>query len=257
MLKTEDLNLKDTLSSGQCFRFSNREENWTVTCGVAGNVKTLTVSQNRVCDIENDAFFSHYFDLENDYSEMKKDFAKISPVLSAAVSYAPGIRILNQDSWEALCSFVVSQNNNIKRIMGIISRMCSKFTENGGFPTADTLAGASEQSLKDIGLGFRASYIINTATAVADGTLNLEYLKTCKIDEGRRLLMSIKGIGPKVADCALLFGCHRLDCFPMDVWMKRVMSIYFPGQDYTIFGPYAGVAQQYLFHWIRTCGVLK
>ena len=105
-----------------------------------------------------------------------------------------------------------------------------------------------------LGLGFRAPYIVNTARAVYEGEIRLDDLKTMPVDDARAVLMKVKGIGPKVADCALLFGCHRLDCFPMDVWMKRVMATFFPGQDKDIFGPCAGVAQQYLFHYARTGG---
>ena len=144
-------------------------------------------------------------------------------------------------------------NNNIKRIMGIVERM-SNFYGKGGFPTVKSLVDAKEDDLMMLGLGFRAPYIVNTARAVYDGLINLDELKKMDIDAARGVLMKVKGIGPKVADCALLFGCHRLDCFPMDVWMKRVMATCFSGQDKSIFGPCAGVAQQYLFHFARTSG---
>jgi len=252
-LTPKQLSLKDTLPSGQCFRFSEKDGTWTVRAGVGKDVRTLTVRQDDLSPITDDPFWARYFDLETDYEQMKRDFSQISPLMASACEYAPGIRILNQDPWEALCSFVVSQNNNIKRIMGIIARM-SDFYGGGGFPTVESLVDAREDDLRRIGLGFRAPYIVNTARAVADGSVDLNALKIMDIDEARKSLMKVKGIGPKVADCALLFGCHRLDCFPMDVWMKRVMATCFPGQDKSIFGPYAGVAQQYLFHFARTSG---
>lgn len=255
------LSLKDTIPSGQSFRFSEDNGNWTVLAGVGTNLHKLTISQDNISFLENDLFWSNYFDFQTDYESMKKEFSKISPIMKKACDYAPGIHILNQDAWEALCSFVVSQNNNIKRIMAIVNHMCTDFgtlTRYGyGFPTPDALAGACEESLRSVGLGFRAPYIINVSTAVAGGKIDLNYLKTAPIEDARKLLMSIKGIGPKVADCALLFGCHRLDCFPLDVWMKKVMHTYFDGCGPEIFGPYAGVAQQYLFHWARTSGELK
>ncbi len=148
---------------------------------------------------------------------------------------------------------MVSQNNNIKRIMSIVEHLCNFYGE-GGFPSSLCLANAKEEDLRALGLGFRASYIINTAKAVEDGLIDLEKLKVVDIDQARAMLMSVKGIGPKVANCALLFGCHRLDCFPIDVWMKRAMAEFFPGKDESIFGPYAGVAQQYIFHYARTSG---
>ncbi|MBP5162498.1 MAG: DNA-3-methyladenine glycosylase 2 family protein [Spirochaetales bacterium] len=249
----KQLSLKDTLPSGQCFRFAEHDGVWTVKAGVGSGVRVLNVSQDDLSPITEDPFWAHFFDLETDYESLKADFSAISPFMADACSYAPGIRILNQDPWEALCSFVVSQNNNIKRIMGIIDRMCN-FYGGGGFPEVSSLVDAKEDDLRMLGLGFRAPYIVNTARAVHDGTIDLEKLKSMDIDAARAVLMKVKGIGPKVADCALLFGCHRLDCFPMDVWMKRVMAECFPGQDKSIFGPYAGVAQQYLFHYARTSG---
>ncbi len=252
-LTERELSLKDTLPSGQCFRFSERDGVWTVKAGVGENLRILEVSQDNLSPITDDPFWAHFFDLGTDYESMKRQFSKVSPLMAKACEYAPGIRILNQDPWEALCSFVVSQNNNIKRIMGIIDRM-SNFYGNGGFPTVESLVNAKEDDLRMLGLGFRAPYIVNTARAVYDGSIDLDKLKNMDIDAARGVLMKVKGIGPKVADCALLFGCHRLDCFPMDVWMKRVMATCFPGQDKSIFGPCAGVAQQYLFHFARTSG---
>ena len=255
-ITARQLSLRDTLPSGQCFRFSECNGIWTVKAGVGEEVRTLHVSQDDLSPITEDPFWADFFDLETDYESMKEDFSKISPLMAKACEYAPGIRILNQDPWEALCSFVVSQNNNIKRIMGIVERMCN-FYGGGGFPTVESLVNAREDDLRMLGLGFRAPYIVNTARAVYDGSIQLDELKKMDIYAARSLLMKVKGIGPKVADCALLFGCHRLDCFPMDVWMKRIMATGFPRQDKNIFGPYAGVAQQYLFHYARTSGIFK
>ncbi len=249
----KELSLKETLLSGQCFRVKEENGFWTVKAGVGASFKTLVIRQEDITSIATDPFWSNYFDLDFDYSALRASFAKISPFMEKACSYAPGIRILRQDPWEALCSFVVSQNNNIKRIMSIVERMCNFYGE-GGFPSSACLANAKEDELRALGLGFRAPYIINTAKAVEDGQVDLEKLKVMDIDKARAMLMAVKGIGPKVADCALLFGCHRLDCFPMDVWMKRAMAEFFPGMDKSIFGPYAGVAQQYIFHYARTSG---
>ncbi len=247
------LNLKETLLCGQCFRVSFYDGFWTVKAGVEENCKTLRVSQDDLSPILQDSFWSNYFDLDFSYENLKAYFSAISPVMANICSYAPGIRILNQDSWEALCSFVVSQNNNIKRIMSIIDKMCTVLG-CGGFPSAETLACTSEKDLRALGLGFRVPYILNTAKEVLYGDIDLTSLKTISIDDAKKTLMKVKGIGPKVADCALLFGCHRLDCFPMDVWMKRAMAEFFPQQGKEIFGEYAGLAQQYIFHFARTSG---
>lgn len=268
------LSLEDTLFSGQCFRVFKEgpEEDpvFSVISGVGSRARKLSCSQKGLSEEMLDSYWSHFFDMETDYKALKDGFSKTSDTMKKACDYAPGIRILNQDPWEALCSFVVSQNNNIKRIMGIIDRMCKTFGSVSeedpsvyGFPTASQLCEASEDELRAIGLGFRAPYIKNTATAVVEGLIDLDSLKTEPIEQCRASLMKVKGIGIKVADCALLFGCHRLDCFPMDVWMKRVMADCYAWNEKTdcakeavlLFGPSAGVAQQYLFHWARNGGL--
>ena len=261
-LTESDLSLKQTLQSGQTFRAYEDNGVWTVFSGTDENVRTLKIRQEDLSAAQEDPYWSNYFDLQTDYNAMKQRFCTVSPIMERACSYAPGIRILRQDSWEALACFVVSQNNNIKRIMGIVDRICTRFgKKNGdgvsGFPCAKTLADAPLDALRDTGLGFRDSYIKNTACAVLDGKVDFDFLRKAPIEEARKTLVSVKGIGPKVADCALLFGCHRLDCFPMDVWMKRVMAVYFEGKDGSVFGENAGVAQQYLFHWARTAGEMK
>lgn len=251
-----ELDLKQTLTSGQCFRASEQNGVWTVFATSKQNLHVLTVTQNDLSPILNDEFWFNYFDMGFSYSKLKQQFSSYDETLKKACAYAPGIRILNQDPWEALCSFVVSQNNNIKRISTIIKKMCSAFGVSNAFPSAKVLSEASVEQLNQCGLGFRSQYIKNTAQAVLDGTIDFEKLKNKPIDECRKNLMLIKGIGPKVADCALLFGLHRLDCFPMDVWMKKVMNKYYPNKDSSYFGQYAGIAQQYLFHWARTSGDL-
>ncbi len=261
-LTENSLSLQQTLTSGQCFRVSCRDGSWTVRSGVDEKVRELTVSQDNLSPIEKDPYWSNFFDLQTDYEKMKKYFSDNWETMKTACSYAPGIRILRQDRWEALACFVVSQNNNIKRIMGIVERLCTRFGRQNpegvhGFPNARTLADAPLDKLRDCGLGFRDTYIRNTAKAVLEGNIDFEFLCSAPIEDARRMLTKTRGIGPKVADCALLFGCHRLDCFPVDVWMKRVMESCFDGKDGTIFGENAGVAQQYLFHWGRTSGILN
>ncbi|MGX8685822.1 MAG: DNA-3-methyladenine glycosylase family protein, partial [Spirochaetales bacterium] len=193
MLTERDLSLKETLQSGQTFRCYEQDGLWTVFSGIDENVRVLKISQDNLTPAQEDPFWSNYFDLQTDYNAMKTRFCKVSPVMERACAYAPGIRILRQDSWEALACFVVSQNNNIKRITGIVDRICKRFGKKNeagenGFPCAKTLADAPLDALRDTGLGFRDSYIKNTACAVLDGKLDFDFLKSASIEEARKAL---------------------------------------------------------------------
>lgn len=188
-----------------------------------------------------------YFDLNTDYSLLKKTFSNDSTMCSAC-EFAPGIRMLKQDKWEALCSFIISQNNNIPRIKGIISRMCEHY---GGFPSYEDLAKETAESLGFLRAGFRAKYLIDAAQKLSSGELSLEDISSMDLESARKSLMTIKGVGPKVAECALLYGMYRTDAYPVDVWIKRVMEEYYPQGLPDCIKGYEGIAQQYLFHYIR------
>lgn len=254
------INLNETFNCGQCFRFN--EINDGIFCGVAfGKVlKLCTNGENLVLfntsqdDI--DTYWNDFFDLGLDYNTINKELSLIHPILNEACKFAPGIRILKQDSWEALCSFIISQNNNIKRIKGIIECLCKNFgdkIENNfyTFPSAETLSTLSIDDLSSLKCGFRDKYILNAAKKVASSEISLEQIKTLPLDEARNELMKIKGVGPKVAECTLLYGMHRLEAFPLDVWMKRAMKYLFSDISIDDFGKYAGIAQQYIFHYSR------
>ena len=254
-----DLDLPQTLDCGQSFRWRELSDR-----GFRGVVRGKTVIAHREADRlildgaeENDrAMWYSYFDLGLDYGTVKRELSAIHPVLAEAARFAPGIRILNQEPFEALISFIISQNNNIKRITGIVDRLCEHFGEpipegQFAFPTAECLAGLSPDDPAPIRAGFRHRYIIDAARKVADGTVDLESLRSLPYDEARAGLMQITGVGVKVADCVLLYGLHRLDGFPLDVWMKRAMAALFPGLCPADFGQYAGIAQQYIFHYSR------
>ena len=150
---------------------------------------------------------------------------------------------------------LLSQNNNIPRIKGIIERLCLLFERETGsadrFPTAEMLACRREEDLAPLRAGWRAAYLLDAAQKVAVGEVDLERIKALPMPEARAELMRIKGVGPKVAECVLLYGLHRLEAFPMDVWMKRAMATLFPEKSVLDFGPYAGIAQQYIFHYSR------
>lgn len=254
-----DLDLAQTLDCGQSFRWEQQENgdfkgvafDREVTVRLIGSDFYIIGGKE-----EDSELWSEYFDLDFNYAAVRDELSDLSGVLKSAASYAPGIRILKQDSWEALCSFIISQNNNIPRIKGIIKRLCENFgdkTVEGGctFPDARRLAELSVEDLSPLRSGFRAKYLIDAAQKVASGEVNLDDIKTMPTDEARRALMMIKGVGPKVAECALLYGMHRLECFPMDVWMKRAMAVLLPEFGVEDLGDYAGIAQQYIFHYSR------
>lgn len=255
------LDLGETLDCGQSFRWKdNGDGSFT---GVAYE-KLVTVSiQNGDLHIENttkqdfEKIWRRYFDLDLDYDSIRESIGKIHPVLKEASSYAPGIRILQQEPWEALCTFIISQNNNIKRIKGIVDRLCTTFGNKIGdtdfytFPKPEILAELTPDDLAPLRAGFRNKYIIDASRKVASGEVDLEKCKNVPYDEARAELCKIKGVGNKVADCTLLFGMHRIEAFPIDVWMRRAMEKLFPNMTGEDFGEYAGIAQQYIFHYAR------
>lgn len=254
-----DLNLKQTLDCGQSFRWEERPDGSFIGTAFGKTVTarmekdTLYLDGAPVKDAK--AVWTDYFDLNFDYAAVRDALSRLHPVLKEAAAFAPGMHILNQDSWEALCSFIISQNNNIKRIKGIVARLCECFGEQKGgiysFPPPQTLAKLTPDDLAPIRCGFRAGYLLDAAQKVACGEIDLGQIRKMEIGKAREALMKIKGVGPKVAECALLYGMHRLECFPLDVWMKRAMARLFPDLVPEDFGEYAGIAQQYIFHYSR------
>lgn len=256
----KDLDLEQTLDCGQSFRW--KKQNDGSFKGVAYNKSVSMNMQGDTLYIDNateedfEKIWKNYLDLDLDYGKIRKDISKIHPVLKDAAKYAPGIRILQQEPYEALCTFIISQNNNIKRIKGIVERLCESFGEQlqdgeYTFPKAEVIAQLTEEDLSPLRAGFRNKYIIDGAKKVASGEVNLDICKTLPYEEARAELMKIKGVGVKVADCTLLFGMHRIEAFPVDVWMRRAMEKLFPDMTAEDFGQYAGIAQQYIFHYSR------
>ena len=209
-----------------------------------------------------------YFDLNRDYSEIKSRLSN-DPIMKEAVSYGDGIRILNQDLWEAVISFIILASNNIPRIKGIIERLCENFGKQISymgktyytFPDTDTIYSLSKEDLSVIRSGFRDQYIMDAADKFKSGTLTEEYIKSLSTPDAKKALMTINGVGNKVSDCILLFGLGRVDSFPIDVWIKRIMEYcYFDGEQSIPaisafaekhFGDIGGFAQQYLFFYAR------
>lgn len=255
----DGLDLKNTLDCGQAFRWAPNENNhWhgaaygkylELSKEPDGTLVLYNTSEN---DFE--SVWKFYFDLDRDYVAVDSLLCE-DATLKKAAEFSGGIRILNQEPWETLCSFIISQNNNIKRIKGIISRLCENFGDNMGgwysFPSPDRLAVLNEEDLAPLRSGFRAKYILDAARKVASGQIDLDRLKTVSSDEARDALMQIKGVGPKVADCVSLFSLCHIDAFPKDVWIKRAMQVLFNGELPECAKPYAGIAQQYIFFYAR------
>jgi len=256
-IKTLDIGL--SLDCGQAFRWSRNEDgSWH---GVAfdravdmiQNGDTVTISG----DIRSgdEKIWADYFDLNRDYTQICEKLCDDS-YLKRAISEYSGIRILKQDEWEALCSFIISQNNNIPRIKGIVERLCATFGNDLGngdfsFPSAEKLADKTIEDLAPLRAGFRAKYIIDAAQKVSGGEVDLLKMRTCDMDEARAELIKIKGVGAKVAECTLLYGCGRVEAFPVDVWVRRIMAELYPEGLPECTEGVEGIAQQYLFHWRR------
>lgn len=248
--------LEQTLDCGQCFRFDqNADGVWQgiafgkrIVCYTSGEDTVLLCSKE-----DYTAVWEDFFDLKRDYSAVAASLSHDAEASSAA-EIGRGIRILKQDKWETLISFIISQNNNIPRIKKIINSLCVLLgdpVEGGGysFPAAEKILSAGEEGLAPIRAGFRAKYILDAAQRVASGDIDLEGIASLSYEQAENELMRIKGVGKKVASCVLLFGYGFLSAFPIDVWVKRVIEKYYDADfDPLSFGEYAGIAQQYLFY---------
>lgn len=256
IVSESDLDLDETLDCGQAFRWKKIQSDYESTYEGHFLNDFLRVSQEKsgqfiFHDTSEEDFLGkwcEYFDFETDYTELKRQFSE-DETLAKACSFASGIRLLRQDSWECLISFIISQNNNIPRIKGIIDRLCGNY--GGEFPTANQLSAETPDSLAYLRSGFRAKYIDDAAKRVADGRTNLAEIAKLPIEDARTALKQILGVGPKVAECVLLFGMHRTEAFPVDVWIKRVLATYYPDGFPEFATENAGIAQQYLFHYMR------
>ncbi len=259
LTECEDFSPALIFGCGQSFRFEQMEPG--LYRGVAlGRELTLAETPQGVrlhcTPQEYEAVWRAYFDMDLDYAAVRRAVA-VTPFMGEAVDFGRGLRILRQDFWEAACSFLISQCNNIARIKGIVARLCERHGEAvsekaHAFPSAGQVACLSETELRALGTGYRAPYLLAAARAVAEGRLSAAALNALPYAEAKRALMQTPGIGAKVADCILLYGLHRTDAFPVDVWMRRALAEHFPaGFDPAEFGPHAGIAQQYIFHYER------
>ena len=270
---------KHIFECGQCFRW-NENENGSYIGVVGSNVINVEKVDINILissvDADNlEKLAINYFDLNRDYKEIKRRLSSIDEYLANSVKYGSGIRILNQDLWETIISFIISANNNIPRIKGIIERMSKKYgnkiewkgKEYYTFPTVESLSKATVEDLRNLGLGFRDVRIYETTRNILNKEVDLEELhKEKDTKKVRDTLLTLSGVGPKVADCILLFSTlKRFDVFPIDVWVRRVMNdLYIKNEDETKvnkkeieklakekYGNLEGLAQQYLFYWKR------
>lgn len=252
-----DLDL--TLHCGQAFRWEKNENgrHHGVAFGkmldIRQTAQGVLLSDTSTADFEQ--VWRGYFDLDRDYAALCDNFCADTG-LKTAVEQFPGIRVLRQEPWEALCSFIISQNNNIPRIKGIVTRLCERFGNPLGqgdftFPSAQKMAELNTDDLAPLRAGFRARYMIDAAQKVASGEVKLTELENAPLDEARCELTKIKGVGAKVAECTLLYGCGRVEAFPVDVWVKRLMEELYPQGLPPCTNGSQGIAQQYLFHWRR------
>ena len=270
---------KHIFECGQCFRW-DEEQDGSYTGVVKNNVINVKKVDNEIIfsslgadNLEN--LVKDYFDLNRNYEEIKKKLSQIDVYLANSIKYGSGIRILNQDLWETIISFIISANNNIPRIKGIINRLSQKYgnliewkgKEYYTFPTVESLSEASIEDLRSLGLGFRDVRVYETTHKVLRKEVDLEELhKEKDTEKVRDALLTLSGVGPKVADCILLFSTlKRFDVFPIDVWVRRVMNeLYIKNEDETKvnkkeierlakekYGNLEGLAQQYLFYWKR------
>lgn len=275
----DSFELKDIFDCGQCFRW-NRQEDGSYTGVFGENVLNVRKEKENIvmeglCRKDIKKTVEEYFDLNRDYNQIKEKLAKIDKNMETSIKYGQGIRILNQDLWETIISFIISANNNIPRIKGIIERLSytygTKMTWKGKdyytFPTAEQLRDVTSKEYRDLGLGFRDKRLYETTQMIVNKQVNLNQMqKNQNTFEVREQLLSLSGVGPKVADCILLFSTlKRLEVFPIDVWVRRVMNdLYIKQADETKvskkqiekiatekFGDLAGLAQQYLFYWRR------
>ena len=261
--------VKKTFDCGQAFRFDPDDPEGTGFSGIAfgrrvsflqEDEKTVLISGTGEDDFER--ICRRYLVLDEDYEEANRRIVDAMAsehdreVMKEAVRCGSGIRILRQDPFETLISFIISQNNNIPRIKKIISALCAEYGTDGSFPGPEALVKAGIDGLFALRTGFRASYIYDAAKKVLDGEISLKEIEECgDYDECTRTLCSIKGVGPKVSSCVLLYGFGKTEAFPIDVWMKRSLERHFPeGFDPGRLGRFAGIAQQYLFYYERWLG---
>lgn len=259
----DELDIVKTFECGQCFRWNADSDG--VYTGVAFSFPARVWAENGRVYLRSAApedMWRSYFDLDRDYAAASSGFDG-GDYLAECVEFGRGIRILRQDGWEALCSFIISQCNNISRIKGIVERLCELFGDElefegrryYSFPPAERIAELNVDELAPLRCGYRAPYIISAAIAVATGALDLKELAAADSVTAKKELLKLNGVGEKVANCVVLFGLYHMEAFPIDVWIRRALKEHFPPDfDPATLGSCAGLAQQYIFYYARSHG---
>lgn len=256
-IAAKNFSIGQICESGQCFRMRPLEDGRFHL--IAGG-RRLELEQDEEAVVfhcgqqEYEDFWRYYFDLDTDYSAYMDAISEKDRYLRNAAAFGSGIRILNQDLWEMTVSFIISQQNNIKRIRKCIDTVCEHYgTRRDGFyefPTPEQLAAASEDELRSYGLGYRSRYLVGTAKMAAAGEVDLERIKELDYAGAREELLKLPGVGGKVADCICLFGLHHLDAFPVDTHIKQVLEAHYPkGFPKRKYKGFRGVLQQYIFYY--------
>ncbi len=251
-----EFSISQIAHSGQCFRINeiNKTGIWQVIA--FGKLLKIKQQENNIvyfdCSAEDfSEIWVDYFDLKRDYCEIKNIIYELrDPYLIKAIEFGYGLRMLKQDLWEMIVTSITTQQNNIPRIKNIIERLCKPYGLN--FPSAAILASFTEEYYKQLGLGYRSKYILNIARAVSSNQLNLNELKKMTCEAAIKYLKNFSGIGDKVANCIALFGLHKTEAFPKDVWIKRIIKEHYGNKfDISYFQKYAGIVQQYMFFYER------
>lgn len=266
--------IQQIAESGQTFRWI-KDKNGGYTGIAFGKIINVIQEEDKIIinganEEDYEKIWKNYFDMDRDYGLLINDFKGKDIHLDNAILYGEGIRILNQDLWEMIISFIISGNNNIPRIRKSIDLICERYgdfieeiegTKHYKFPTPEQLSVATVEDLRKCGVGYRDSYIYKTTKAITQKQVDLELIKDMDLDNARIELKKLTGIGDKVADCVLLFSCNKTGTFPIDTWVKKVLTEYY-GLEKTgtkevnsfareYFGEHCGIAQQYLFYYIR------
>ncbi len=265
ILKIKDFVPEHTFECGQCFRWERQPDGSYI--GIA-NAQVVRISKSEdtillegCSEKDYEGFWRHYLDLDRDYTHIKAS-VNVNDIMDKAIKFGSGIRILRQDFFEALISFIISQRSSIPKIKSCVDKLCrlaGKEIHFEGktyysFPDAPSVAALSEEELRTLGVGYRAPYILKAAQEVANGSISGEELQKLDTASARARLLRLYGVGDKVCDCVLLFSLGKFDLFPSDVWIKRVMAEEFASDDAkasgeSLFKNYSGFAQQYLFYW--------
>lgn len=257
---TNSFNIKHICECGQLFRYQSSGDDYIIISDDKLAKVFKTESGYTIVCSDTD-YFVNYFDLDTDYDQIKLSLS--GEIMDKAKSYGYGIRILKQNLIEMIISFIISANNNIKRIQKTVNYICEKCGKDMGgyfaFPTLESLSKCDEQFFIDAGAGYRAGYLVSTIKQLL--TFDFEALKNMSTVEARKTLCSFKGVGGKVADCILLFALSRKDVYPVDTWMEKVYYDYYYNGDKnpeqirtymtSFFGSLSGYAQQYLFYYKR------